>query len=408
MAVKIMAVLVATGIAVPLVPGPAAADPVLNGEFPVSAVSSNNQIAAGPDGNMWVTLDGVAADVARITPAGVVTEFDAANMTTPIGITAGPDGRLWVTQTGGVARFLPSNPVAAEKFAIAAIADARGITLGPDGNLWTASVDKVLKISPGDPAAPTVFAGTGITGARAIAAGTDGNLWVADFGSEAVYRITTAGIATKFPAGGGTQGVAAGANGQVAFTQQGTPPYTIGRITTVVETTPVPGTDPFGITFGADGAYWAAQFATNSLARVTATGALTTLALPAGSGPRQIAPGPGDTLWVTLDTAEKVARVSGVSPAPAPTPTPTPTPTPGVATSLTKKPKKKVSKAKVRFRFTGTAGASFQCRLDKRPWRNCGSPKTYRVKTGKHVFRVRAVVNGIPDSSPAKWRFRRV
>ena len=359
MGLKIVTVLVATGMTVPLVPGPAAADPVLNGEFPVSAVSSNNQLAAGPDGNMWVTLDGVAADVARITPAGVVTEFNSANMTNPIGITA-----------------------------------------GPDGNLWTASVDKVLKISPADPAAPTVFSGTGITGARAIAAGTDGNLWVADFGSEAVYRITTAGIATKFLAGGGTQGVAAGANGQVAFTQQGTAPYTIGRITTAVETTPVPGTDPFGITFGADGAYWAAQFATNSLARVTATGALTTLALPAGSGPRQIAPGPGDTLWVTLDTTEKVARVSGVSPAPAPTP--------GVETTLTKQPKKKVNKAKVRFRFIGSAGASFQCRLDKRPWRSCGSPKTYRVKTGKHVFRVRAVVNGIPDATPQKWRFRRV
>ncbi len=400
MALKIVAVLVATGITVPLVHGPAVADPALNGEFTVSAVSSNNQITAGPDGNMWVTLDGVAADVARITPAGVVTEFDSANMTTPIGITAGPDGRLWVTQTGGVARFLPDNPVAAEKFAIPALADARGITVGPDGNLWTASVDKVLKIAPVDPANPTVIAGTGITGARAITAGTDGNLWVADFGSEAVYRVTTAGVATKFPAGGGTQGVAAGANGQVAFTQQGTPPYTIGRITTAVETTPVPGTDPFGITYGADGAYWAAQFATNSLARVTATGALTTLALPAGSGPRQIAAGPGDTLWVTLDTAEKVARVSGVTPAPAPNP--------AAETTLTKTPKKQIRKATVRFRFTGTSGASFQCRLDKRPWRNCSSPKTYRVKKGRHVFRVRAVLNATPDSSPAKWRFRRL
>lgn len=396
MALKIMAVLTATGVAIPLAYSPAVADPALNGEFPVSELSSNNQIAPGPDGNMWVTLAG-AKDVARIAPDGVVTEFDAVDMASPIGITAGPDGRMWVTQAGGVASFDPSDPTSATKTAIADLTDPRAITVGPDGNLWTASADKVISIPPATPAAATSFASTGVSNARWITSGTDGNLWVADFGNAAVYRVTTAGASTKFDAGGGTQGVAAGPNGQVAFTQQGSAPYTIGRITSTVETTEVAGTDPFGITFGADGAYWAALFATDALARLTPQGALSTLALPAGSGPRQLAAGPGDTLWVTLDQAEKVARISGVSPAP----------TPAVNTTITKKPKKVVRKAKVRFRFTSTTGASFMCRIDKRPWKPCTSPKQYKVKPGKHVFRVVASLNGTVDSSPAKWTFRR-
>lgn len=410
---RILAIAAVTAVAVSLAHSPSSADPVLNGEFAVDGLGANNQITPGPDGYMWVTLESATNDVARITPAGAVTQYDFPGVTNPIGITAGPDGRMWVTQAGGVASFDPANPVNATAHLVAAIGQPQAIVTGPDGNLWTASDDKVIRIPPASPATATSIAGTGLVSARWITSGSDGNLWVADFGGEAVVRVTTAGVGTKFPAGGSTQGVAAGPNGQVAFTQQGTAPYTIGRITTTVETTPVPGSDPFGITFGPDGAYWAAQFATNSLARVTTTGTLSTLALPANSGPRRLAAGPGNTLWVTLETTDRVARVSGVDPAPTPTPsptltpTPTPTPSPPLQTTITKKPKKTVRKAKVRFRFTGTDGASFRCKLDKRRWVPCTSPKTYRVKPGKHVFKVRAALNGQVDSSPAKWKFRR-
>lgn len=116
----------ATGMAVTLVP----ADPVADGAFSVSSVGTNNQIAPGPDGNMWVTLDG-ATDVARITRAGVVTEFDDPAVSLPVGITAGPDGNLWVTYNGGVARFDPANPTTMTRTPIATISDPRAITSGP-------------------------------------------------------------------------------------------------------------------------------------------------------------------------------------------------------------------------------------------------------------------------------------
>jgi streptogramin lyase len=415
---RLLAAAAACVIAVTTFTAPAAADAVVDGTFPVSSVGTNNQIAAGPDGNMWVTLDSGTNDYARITPSGTVTEFNAATVANPVGLIAGPDGNLWVTQNGGVAKFSPANPTAATATAIADIADPRGITVGPDGNLWTASADKVIKIPPANPAGFTPFAATGVLGARWITSGTDGNLWVADFGGAQIVRVTPAGVGTTFATGGGPQGVAAGPNGQVAFSNQGANPNTVGRITTAIEVTATPGADPFGVTLGSDGAYWFAQFATNDLGRLTSDGAYTTLAVPAGSGPRQLAAGPNNTLWVTYDTAEQIGRVSGLTAPPTPTPTSTPTASPTVSptpsptvtaptTTLTKVPKKRVTKAKVRFRFTGTAGATFQCRLDKRSWAACTSPKVVRVKPGKHVFRVRAVLDAVTDPTPAVWRFKR-
>jgi streptogramin lyase len=285
----------------------ATAAPVVNGEFPVS--ETPHQLTMGPDANIWVTLD---TKIARITPAGVVTEFDPANVGSPIGITTGPDGNLWVTQNTEVAMIPPANPAGATKFSVGDISSPQGITTGPDGNLWTASADKLIKIPVAAPATYSFF--TVLTGARGIARGGDGRLWVADFGGGRIARVTTSGSASYFNVGGGPQGVAAGPGTQVAYTN---PSNEVGRITpggSPLKTT-VTGTDPFGVTLGPDGAYWIALFATNRVARLTSSGGLTTLSgLSAGSGPRYITAGPGNTLWVSLETAKKVARISGVTP----------------------------------------------------------------------------------------------
>jgi virginiamycin B lyase len=419
MVMRAICAVAATAVAVPLLSVPASADPVVAGEFTVSGVGANNQITAGPDGNMWVTLDSGTNDVARITPDGTVTEYNSANMTNPVGITADPDGNLWVTQGNGVARFAPGDPVSAQKFTINDISDPRAITTGPDGNLWTGSADKVVKIPPANPAGFTSYGATGLSGARWITASSDGYLWLADFGVAQVVRVATAGTGQTFPIAGGSQGIAAGPDGQVAYSQQGVAPYYIGRrtATSAEEKTPVPGTDPFGVAFGTDGAYWAAQFATNNVGRVTTTGAYSTLAFSANSGPRHLAPGPNNTLWVTLDLAEKVGRVTGVNPPPGPGPGPNPTPDPALTTTITKAPTKVVrttkARAKVKVRFTGTSGATFECKVVKKPkkqakvkWRSCTSPKVYRLTKGKYRFLVRSKVGNGVDPTPAKARFR--
>lgn len=411
MSVRLPVIVCVLAIAVPVGVGPVAADPVVDGRFAVSGVGTNNQITIGPDANVWVTLD-ATNDVARIAPDGTVTQFNPVNLNSPTGITAGPDGNLWVTQPGGVARFSPTNPDAAVAFAIADIADPRAITVGPDGNLWTASGDKVIKFPAANPAGFTSYAATGVLGARWITSGTDGNLWVADFGGQQIVRVTTGGVGTSFPTGGGPQGVVGGPGSQVAYSNPTAVPQTVGRIQAPgsPQTTDTPLSDPFGVAYGGDGAYWFAQFATNDLGRLTPGGEYSRLPLDAGTGPRQITAGPGNTLWVTLDLTEQVARVSGVSAAPPP---PEPQPVVPLQTRITKAPKKVVptkrSKARVKVRFTGTPGASFQCRLAKKPlkkWRTCASPKVLKVKPGRYRLRVRAVLDGVKDTTPAKARFR--
>ncbi|MEO7196906.1 MAG: hypothetical protein ABIZ50_00385 [Solirubrobacterales bacterium] len=80
-------------------------------------------------------------------------------------------------------------------------------------------------------------------------------------------------------------------------------------------------------------------------------------------------------------------------------------------TTIDKGPKKVTTKRAARFRFSSTsAGAGFECALDKKPFKPCSSPlKIRRVKLGKHVFRVRAVLAGARDATPAtyKWKRRR-
>jgi hypothetical protein len=61
----------------------------------------------------------------------------------------------------------------------------------------------------------------------------------------------------------------------------------------------------------------------------------------------------------------------------------------------------------IRFK-SSERGSSFECKLDKRKFKRCKSPKRYkRLDAGKHKFRVRAIdLAGNPDPSPARKRFR--
>jgi Ca2+-binding RTX toxin-like protein len=63
---------------------------------------------------------------------------------------------------------------------------------------------------------------------------------------------------------------------------------------------------------------------------------------------------------------------------------------------------------RVAFRFTASEpGSSFRCKLDRKPYRGCASPRRYRVKAGRHAFRVFAVdAAGNQDPTPALFRFR--
>ena len=52
-------------------------------------------------------------------------------------------------------------------------------------------------------------------------------------------------------------------------------------------------------------------------------------------------------------------------------------------------------------------GARFRCRLDRKPFAACRSPRSYKVGLGRHTFRVFAIDrSGNRDRSPALFAFR--
>jgi len=65
------------------------------------------------------------------------------------------------------------------------------------------------------------------------------------------------------------------------------------------------------------------------------------------------------------------------------------------------------SRRRVVFGFSAMEqGASFRCRIDRRPFRPCRSPRTYRVSTGHHTFRVFAIdAAGNRDRTPVAFGF---
>ena len=67
------------------------------------------------------------------------------------------------------------------------------------------------------------------------------------------------------------------------------------------------------------------------------------------------------------------------------------------------------AKRKATFRFgSGEKGSSSLCKLDKKQYKPCTSPKTYKkLKRGKHVFRVKARDKaGNVDRTPIVKRFK--
>lgn len=78
-------------------------------------------------------------------------------------------------------------------------------------------------------------------------------------------------------------------------------------------------------------------------------------------------------------------------------------------TTIVKGPKARSHKRTAKFKFVSSeANSTFKCKLDKKPFKPCRSPKKYkRLKPGKHVFQVKAIdAAGNADKTPAKRRFR--
>lgn len=443
LAPKLLTVAIVLAAALVWVPAAGAA-PTVSGKFNLGTeLETNNKITAGPDGNMWFTLQG--KKVGKISPAGIVQEFELKGIEGAIGIAAGPEGRIWVVAEGKAASFVPANPTGTEEdFASLKIKAQPNIVLGPEGKFWVASENAVAKFPPANFNAIEEVKVTGELAAKDI--DVDGSLIViADKDFDPLTEVgrivtfTSAGVQKDLPIRGGSQGLAGSPSGQIAFSAPEAKPEQAGLVSPLTPASQFELLgDPFGVAYGADQAFWIVQFAAGQLTRVTSTGQISFVpGLPKETA-RQIAAGPGNTLWVTLIKKEgivetsAIARVSGVELPPPPPPPPATTTNPILVTEkpvpetkVGKAPKKVVKvasgKATVTFTFSSSiAGSSFQCRLVKAPvgkakkkkktpvgsFSSCRSPKVLKLAPGKYRFAVRAVANGATDPTPAERAFR--
>jgi streptogramin lyase len=237
----------------------------------LSANAGPYAIAARSDGNLWFT-ESLANQIGRITPAGVITEFPitASGNSAPRDIAAGPDGNLWFAQLNSnqIGQITPAGVITEFQIPTAGSSPV-GITSGPDGNLWftESHADQIGRITPSG--VVTEFqSGLSVgAGPLGITAGPDGNLWFAETGINSIGRITPTGVITEFPFSSVSSGpaeITTGPDGNLWFTES-KGPGSLGQITpggtntVTILPIPSPNSSPWGIATGPDGNLWFAD-----------------------------------------------------------------------------------------------------------------------------------------------------
>jgi virginiamycin B lyase len=236
-------------------------------------------IVTGLDGNLWFTQadsDGADAAISRITPQGVLTRFalvpDGGDL---FGIAAGPDGNLWVTRLGSIGRITTAGVMTEFRLPASCCNIPFAVAAGPDGNIWFTEEagNKIGRITTRgvitEFSVPTADSRPG-----EITAGPDGNVWFVEEAGNKIGNITPAGLITEFPmptVSSRPRGIAAGPDGNVWFTEEAG--NKIGRITisgVVTEfSIPTPLSGPFDITAGPDGNIWFTELFGNKIGRLT-------------------------------------------------------------------------------------------------------------------------------------------
>jgi streptogramin lyase len=232
---------------------------------PPTGVTDMGDITAGPDGNLWTTTTGGIVKIPPSDPT-TATKFDDANIKCcNNAITVGSDGNLWTGSAGLVIEIPPSNPGGGDTphSGILAGTDPRGIAAGSDGNLWiiddnaddsaivrfdTAGNVVGTPVKPGGnlqqtqiaagPAGQLAFTQPvntpqrigridftghidftdmpgGVGDPTGIVFGNDGAYWSANFGVDALRRLTPSGDLTtpiNFDAGSGPRHLTKGPN----------------------------------------------------------------------------------------------------------------------------------------------------------------------------------------------------
>jgi streptogramin lyase len=202
----------------------------------------SNQLTLGSDGNFWFT-ETETQRVARVTTAGVVTEFAAANLPHPqgspypVGMAKGSDGNMWFTGCIGqeIVRVATSGSNVQTPYSVPAQPGGQPYPYmmvgGPDKNLWFTSCGggtiSRMPLPTSTTLAPVFFQAPPVPGVgRAqmwgIAPGPDSDMWAADIDG-AIDRVplsaTDSSQVTNVKVSESPRWVTTGPDGAIWFTE---------------------------------------------------------------------------------------------------------------------------------------------------------------------------------------------
>jgi virginiamycin B lyase len=289
-------------------------------QFSIPVAANRPQwIAAGSDGNMWFT-EFPGNTVAKITPAGVVTECPAipTAASNPQGIIGASDGNLWFTEFAGSKITRVTTACAYTEFSTLFASDGpQLLTDRGDGNIWftgfTGNHVGFQGITSGVSGETTVP--TPNSHPYGIAPAPDLNLYFTEnavdqlgripmlFGAITEVPLATGSAPTQIVRGPATE-TSCGGGPCMWFTEFGTsrvarlnpagwPAPTIDEFPTSTASS-----NPIGITAGKDGALWVTESGLDKIGRVSVNGSVSEYTSPVtGLGLKGIGVAPDGSIW---------------------------------------------------------------------------------------------------------------
>ena len=286
------------------------------------------------------------AAAAAATPSPAITEFvDPVNGSDPVGIAAGPDGNVWVTDSNdfdthkivSVTPFGSFTPYNVDPGGGNCCSDPLGIVKGSDNNMWftesTTGANEIGRIAGG------VYQHFALPQANsmptAITAGPPGTLWFTEagvsgtaHGPATIGRITTGGAVSEFLTGhpyNAPYGMTMGPDGKIWYTEQsdltGTAATYVSAInpsTQAISSIQVAGSGVglSGVTAGSDNNIWFTEMNTtpngDQLGRIVPSGGSGTWnrsVQDPGTGVNSITTGPDGFLYFTEPQSNSIGRI---------------------------------------------------------------------------------------------------
>lgn len=294
---------------------------------PLDGEYLSNNVALGPDNNIWYTASGptINTSVGKVSPSGIYTQYGnrTANSRSPETIITGPDGNIWYTEqyfTGSIEHFrfvkLNTSGQVLGQYNVPGGRSIQSLAIGSDGNIWFSESNIIGKITTDG------VITEGITSGLNVTAGPDGNIWfsyasITSSSARGVGKVSMNGVSTRYQVPSldreGSD-IVAGPDGNMWITsaeQNKILKMTTLGVTLQSYVMPTANSGPTDITVGNDGALWFTQTKgfgqygrDGQVGRITTSGLVTEYPVTGGklSYASQIVAGSDNAVWFTTDT----------------------------------------------------------------------------------------------------------